>query len=70
MIGADRDPLSFHFESLNQGLALPLPGQPSVPFHKQALWPAETPLGGEPNGASCCLSLRRNAGRVLYSSKE
>jgi hypothetical protein len=26
MIGADRDPLSFHFESLNQGLALPLPG--------------------------------------------
>ena len=26
MIGADRDPLRFHFESLNQGVALPSPG--------------------------------------------
>jgi diguanylate cyclase len=26
MISADRDPLSFHFESLNQGVALPSPG--------------------------------------------
>ena len=30
----------------------------------------ETPPGIEPNGASCCLCLIRNAGYVVYSSRE